>query len=131
MSYLTASLSDRGSTLNTLKLSMNFPEQLAHLRKQRGYTQAALAETVDLHVSQIRRYEAGNAQPTLDTIRRLAIALTVTADQLVFPDNNRQPPNNLTIHLEAINQLDPDEQQAITQLIEGALLRHQARKLAG
>jgi len=42
----------------------------------------------------------------------------------------RTIPDDLTHHLEAINQLDPDERNAIRHLIEGALLRHQARKLA-
>jgi hypothetical protein len=32
-------------------------------------------------------------------------------------------------HLEAINQPDPDERHAIPTLVEGTLLRHQARKL--
>jgi hypothetical protein len=51
--------------------------------------------------------------------------------------NHRQPklqqtqhPTELRHHLEAITQLDPDEQAAIRTLIEGTLLRHQARKLA-
>lgn len=114
----------------TLTLAMDFPERLAQLRKERQLTQAALAETVEVHVSQIRRYEAGNAQPTLDVIRRLAIALSVSADTLVFPNNDRGPNPDLALHLEAINQLDKDEQNAIRALIEGALLRHQARKLA-
>lgn len=109
---------------------MNFPEQLTHLRKQRGYTQTALADAIGLHVSQIRRYEAGKAQPTLNAIKQLSIALSVTADQLVFPNNNRGPTTDINIHLEAINQLDEDEQNNIKALIEGALLRHQARKLA-
>ncbi len=64
-------------------------------------------------------------------IRRLAIALSTSADTLVFPNNNRGPTEDLNLHLEAINQLDKDEQQTIRHLIEGALLRHQAKKLAG
>ena len=39
---------------------------------------------VGLAVLQIRRYEGGTSQPTLDVIRRLAIALGVSADRLVF-----------------------------------------------
>ncbi len=39
-------------------------------------------------------------------------------------------PDDLRHHLEAINQLDPDERNAIRTLVEGTLLRHQARKLA-
>ncbi|HEF8774376.1 TPA: helix-turn-helix domain-containing protein [Providencia stuartii] len=35
-------------------------------------------------VLQIRRYERGSSQPTLDIIRRLAISLAVSADVLVL-----------------------------------------------
>ncbi len=43
---------------------------------------------------------------------------------------NAAPPTTLRLHLEALDQLDPDERTAILALIEGALLRHQARKFA-
>src|SRR5436309_493618 len=65
-------------------LDMDFPERLATLRKDKGLTQQALAERAGIHVSQLRRYEAGGAQPTLDVLRRLAVALSVSADRIVF-----------------------------------------------
>jgi len=37
--------------------TLNFPQHLASLRKERGLTQQALAEMVGMHISQIRRYE--------------------------------------------------------------------------
>lgn len=50
---------------------------------------------------------------------------------LVFTDDERGPTDpGLRLHLEAVNHLDPDEQNAIRTLIEGTLLRHQARRLA-
>lgn len=111
--------------------AMSFGTRLATLRKERGYTQPALADEIDIHVSQLRRYEAGTSQPTLDVIRRLAIALNTSADVLIFDEGERTVPDDIAHHLEALNQLDPDEQAGIRALIEGALLRHQARKLAG
>ncbi len=38
---------------------MEFPKRLVHFRKQNGLTQQLLSEMVDIHVSQIKRYEAG------------------------------------------------------------------------
>jgi transcriptional regulator with XRE-family HTH domain len=81
-------------------------------------------------VSQIRRYEQGTAQPTLDVIRRLALALNTSADQLIFDPEDRAPTNDWQLRLEAITHLDPDEQETIRTVIDGILLRHQARKLA-
>ena len=56
-------------------LTMDFPVRLAALRKERGLTQQSLADNVAIHVSQIRRYETGTTQPTLEVICKLAIAL--------------------------------------------------------
>ena len=42
-----------------------------------------------MHISQIRRYEAGQSQPRLDAIRKLARALTVSADMLLFEKHER------------------------------------------
>lgn len=112
--------------------AMDFAHRLIDARKQRGLTQQALADLAGVHVTQLRRYEAGTNQPTLDVLRALAIALSISTDALVFTDDERGPQDpGLRLHLEAVNQLDPDEQAAVRTLIEGALLRHQARKLAG
>jgi transcriptional regulator with XRE-family HTH domain len=105
-----------------------FPDNLTRHRQQRGLTQQALADAANIHVTQLRRYEAGTSQPTLDVLRRLATTLTTSIDSLANDDEAL--PTDLRHHLEAINQLDPDEQHAIRTLIEATLLRHQARKLA-
>ena len=47
------------------KTAPALPRPLAALRKQRGFTQQALAERIGIHVVQLRRYEAGASQPTL------------------------------------------------------------------
>lgn len=58
----------------------NFGNRLAELRKQRGLTQQAVAAASGAHVTQIRRYEAGTSQPTLDVLRNLGLALNTSAD---------------------------------------------------
>jgi transcriptional regulator with XRE-family HTH domain len=51
--------------------------------------QQVLAERSGAHVSQIRRYEAGTSQPTLDVLRNLALALNTSADSLLFNPEDR------------------------------------------
>ena len=46
---------------------------------------------IGIHVVQLRRYEAGTFQPTLDVIRKLATALSVSADLLLFGKDERAP----------------------------------------
>jgi transcriptional regulator with XRE-family HTH domain len=107
---------------------MDFPQRLAALRKERALTQQILAEHAGVHVSQIRRYEAGETQPTLDILRKLAIALSVSADTLVFDNDERGPTDDLRLQFEAANRLDPDEKHLIRELIEGILLKHDAKR---
>ena len=109
------------TTTNLYELTMDFGQRLAALRRERGLTQPALADRVSIHVSQLRRYEAGTSQPTLDVLRRLATELAISADVLIFDPDERDTniPDELRHHLEAITQLDPDEQAVIRTLIEG------------
>ena len=103
---------------------LRFHERLAVLRKERGLTQRALAEMVELHISQIRRYESGQSQPTLDAIRRLAVALSVSADMLLFAHDERGPDDDLRLQFEAASRLDPEEKNVIRSVIESIVLRN-------
>jgi len=108
---------------------MDFAHRLAALRKQRGLTQAVLAERVGVHPSQLRRYEAGGSQPSLEVLRKMSVALSVSADVLLFDDDERGPGDGLRLHLEAASTtLDPDEQAVVRSVIEGLLLKHEARR---
>lgn len=104
---------------------MEFPERLATLRKERGLTQQALADQVGLAVLQIRRYEGGTSQPTLDVIRRLAIALGSSADSLVFDDHERGPAETLRYQFEAISRMPAQDQEAIRVLLDAVIVKNQ------
>jgi|SRR5450830_43019 len=108
---------------------MPFPERLATLRKQRGFTQEALAELIGITKTQVYRYESGNSQPTLDVIKKLAVALSITTDELIFEASERKPDDSLLLLLEGISGLDPDEKHIVKEIVESILLKHQAKRL--
>lgn len=109
---------------------MDFPKRLAAFRKEKGLTQQKLADIIGVHVIQIRRYEAGSTQPTLDVIRKLSVALSVSADKLIFGDNERGPDDDLRLQFEAISKFDPREKQVIKDVLEGLILKHEAKRWA-
>lgn len=115
---------------NTWWWMMDFPKRLAALRKERNLTQQALADLVGVHLSQLKRYEGGTSQPTLEVLRKLAVALSVSADALVFEKDERGPDEDFRLRFEAVSRLDPDERVVIKELIDGMLLKHEARRLA-
>lgn len=109
-----------------------FGKRLVEMRKKRGLTQQQLCELVGVHVSHISNYENGRSQPTLDTIRRLALALDVTADELVFDPAERRPQVNnkeLIKQWERIEELPEEDRKALKMLVEGLLLRRQVSSL--
>lgn len=115
-------------TLEALAL-MDFPKRLVALRKDRGLTQQALADAIDVHVTQLRRYEAGTAQPMLDVLRRLAVALRISADILLFDREERGPNDELRFQFEAVASMDPQDKAVVKDVLEGLLLKHQNKQL--
>jgi transcriptional regulator with XRE-family HTH domain len=109
---------------------MPFPERLARIRREKGLTQKELADKVELHQSQIHRYESGASQPTLDALRKLALALTVSTDELVFEQDERGPDDELRLQFEAVSRFGPDEKKTAKEVLDGLILKHEARRWA-
>jgi transcriptional regulator with XRE-family HTH domain len=110
--------------------AMEFAERLTALRKEQGLTQQVLAERAGIHVTQIRRYEGGNSTPTLDALKRIAIALSVSADSLLFDEHERGPDDDLRLQFEATTRLTDDEKATVKRVLEGLLLAHEAKRWA-
>jgi transcriptional regulator with XRE-family HTH domain len=109
-------------------IDMKFSERLVILRKQKGLTQKALAAVVKIHFAQIQRYEAGTSQPTLDVIRKLAVALSVTADLLIFDKDERGPDDDLLLQFEAISRFKPAEKKFVKEVLDSLILKHEAKR---
>jgi len=111
-------------------LDMSFSERVVTLRKQKSWTQQQLAEQVKVRVLQIRRYESGASQPTLDAIRRLALALGVTTDELIFDKNERGPNEDLRLQFEALTRFTPEEKKIAKAVLESLILKHDANRFS-
>lgn len=108
--------------------SVEFGKRLATLRKQHSMTQQALADAVGCHVTMVRRYEAGETQPTLEVIRNMARALSVSADTLVFDEGERDPVDELRLQFEAVSQFPPEERSVIKEVLDSLIIKYQARR---
>ncbi|WP_444945094.1 helix-turn-helix domain-containing protein [Microbulbifer sp. ZKSA006] len=91
-------------------------------------SQQGLAEAAGLHINQIRRYEAGAAQPTLEWLVKLVKALHVSLDELVFEESERGPGQRMKLLFEAVERLSEEEQQIIRELLEGMIVKYEARR---
>ena len=107
---------------------MNFPVKLAANRKEMGFTQQQMADKIGIHVSQYKRYESGSSQPTIEVFRRIAVALNVSADMLLFDEDERGPHDRLKLQFEAIAHLDEREKEAVEIILSSILHMHDAKK---
>ena len=105
-----------------------FPTRMAELRKEKGFTQQQLAESVGVHVQQLKRYEGGISQPTLDVIRNMAMALGVSSDMLLFGKDERGPDEALKLQFEAVSKFDPESKKVVQQVLDSMILQQEARR---
>ncbi len=110
-------------------IAMNFPKRLLKLRKEQGYTQQSLADAVSMHVNQIKKYEAGSAQPTLSALIKMAQTLHVSLDEMVFEEGERGPDEDLRLQFEAISRMTDDEKKVIKALLDGMIIKHQTQQM--
>jgi len=115
-------------TLERLVIDVSLGKRLAALRKERGLTQQGLGEVAGVHMMQIHRYESGTSQPSVDVLKKLARALRVSSDELLFDEDERGPDEELRLQFEAISRLDDDEKQVVIEVLDGLLLKHDARR---
>ncbi len=109
--------------------TMSFSARVIALRKQRNLTQQGLADLSSIHVQQIKRYEAGNAQPTAEALKKLAVALHVSTDTLLFEEGERGPSDDLALQFEAVSMMPEEERRIIKALLDGMIVKYQTRKL--
>jgi len=112
-------------------ITMEFSARLVQLRKQKGLTQQALADVIGLHSAQIKRYEAGTNQPSLEALKKMALALGVSADSLLFDEAERGPGDDLRLQFDVISHMDEEEQRVIRELIDGMILKYQSHRWSG
>ena len=110
-------------------ITMTFSKQFLKLRKDNKLTQQEMADRCGMHITQVRRYEADQAQPSIEILKKIALAFNVTADWLIFEEGERALPNNLQLKFEAVSQMSEDDQRAIQSIIDGMILKHTANQL--
>jgi transcriptional regulator with XRE-family HTH domain len=109
-------------------LSMSFPSRLIALRKERGLSQQAMAEAIGIHANSWKKYETGHTQPSLEVLKKIALALHVSTDFLLFEEHERGPGDELVLQFEAVSQLPPEEQSVIKDVLESLVIKYQNRR---
>jgi len=107
---------------------MSIGQNLKKIRNQRNLTQGQLADNAKLSLNQISRIERGTAKPELETIKKLAIALYCSSDELIFDDHEYITSDELRILFSAVEDLSDDKKQMIQDFIEAMIMKSDVEK---
>lgn len=64
-------------------MEYDFPATLRRLRERRGISRRTLSELCGLHTDAIRRYERGEAEPSISALVAISDFFGVTVDELI------------------------------------------------
>jgi len=117
-------------------MQTEFPDRLRTLRKQRGISQAALAERVSVHFTQISRYERGETKPNAQAITKLAKTLDTTVDYLMNGTTDDLAENaglekEIITRFKEVQQLPSEEKQTVLSLLDAFIAKNRIKDLLG
>jgi transcriptional regulator with XRE-family HTH domain len=97
--------------------------RIARLRKERGYSQQALAQKMGIVRVLVSDYEKGRLRPHPEMVARFALAFGVTTDEIIGlkrSDSESHKPNlAIQKRMRQIEQLPSAKRRVILQTIDG------------
>jgi len=113
---------------------MPFAEKLSKMRNERGLTQQELAGLIGVGIAQMRRYEKGNSSPTLEIIKNIARVLGVSADELIFDEEERVAAakimdRKLLEQFELVAKLSPHDKESIKTILESMIIKNRLEEV--
>lgn len=112
---------------------MALGENIARLRKGRGWTQVILADKMGVNANHVSRWECNRQRPSSRTIKRLAEAFGVGIDELL--STQKPPPDQLTQDEELrdgylkILELSAEDRALVLRVIETFATRKRMERL--
>lgn len=105
---------------------MSFSDRLKKARIEKGYSKSDLAREINVHYSQIGRYEEKGAQPSGDILSKLANALEVSSDYLMNGTTDDLANSSLT-DKELLNQFKmiekmPEDKKSVVKIFLDAFI---------
>ena len=81
-----------------------------------------------LHITQIKRYEAGTSQPSLEALKKISKTLRVTTDSLIFEPEELEADEDLRLQFKAVSDMPEEERRVVKQLLEGMIIKYEAER---
>jgi len=110
--------------INKMKLN----EKIKRIRKDKGMSQAEMADMTGIHKAHFSRIERGKFQPSVDLLKKIAKALDVTTDYLLNDEVDDFTPvkiqdKTLIERVKLIETLETEEKNALLKIIDALLTK--------
>lgn len=111
---------------------MNFGQRVAIVRKQRGLTQGELGERIGgTSGDMVSKYERGSMTPSIDVAAKMARALDVSLDSLVFGIVDTRNPDQLEAQLQQLSNLSAEDKAHVIAVIEAFVTKAKLQSIIG
>ena len=110
-------------------LREGFGARIKELRQAKGLTQKQLGKKIGVHYLNVGRYEQDKVNPSVPALMRLARALNVTLDFLVYgPDGKAHiKDEELFFLFKSVLELEPQDRIEVKQLVTSFVAERQGR----
>ncbi len=109
---------------------MELFEKIKQARKEKGFSQKQLAGLADLNMNLISKYETNNVTPTIESLKKIAKALEISTDYLLFDDAPKDGVTKLKDlslfeKFKTIENLDEESRRTIENVIDAVIVKKQ------
>ena len=112
---------------------MSLGVKIKELRKEHGLSQGELAKLAGIHEKLISKYENERIVPTADTLKRIAEALHISSDYLIFdnvPKDGRVELKDLELFnkFREVENMPEEEINIIKKVIDAVIVKSKIQK---
>ncbi len=115
------------------KSSNTLGQRIRQLRKLRDWSQDDLGKKIDIHWQTLARYEKGFVIPTADILQKMAEVFGVTADFLLFGENEggaaKIKNKDLLKRVEQLDKINPDDIKDLLGVMDVYIQNKAAKEL--
>jgi len=107
---------------------MEFKDRLKQIRSSKKLSQNELAKLVEVHVTNISRYERGENKPTTQVLSKLANALDTTTDFLMSGSSDERANENISDKellslFKRVSSLSSDRKKIVKEFLEAFVFK--------
>ena len=111
----------------------NFGSNLKQFRLEKSYSQEVFASKIGVHVTNLSKYERSKSVPSLEIAEKMAAALDISLDELVYGRQNEKArthiaDNELLSLFNKTQSLDEDLKKTVVDLLSAFILKQNLRK---